>query len=274
MELPKTPGARITPLWIVAAFVTLTEAVLGYAVTQTQDGVQIALTVFVISFALLVFGAFFLVLWNRPYVFYPPSEYGDADPKKFVEAMNASSPRVSTAIQMIEKASNEPDNQDATFAVIDSLIDDTYRQMLVLMYEQQMRIPFVNYFGARYELAWKSGKWSGGGFNAQDFAKKLDGTGLLRIEASGPSVCLTPLGNEFARWLVENGKKADFFETPFGTWGQRIELEGLPKGFRDHAFAGFPPSGPFAAASPTTTPPAPTAGDDVNATVPEDQSPK
>lgn len=68
-------SAKVTPLWIVAAFVTLTEAVLGFAVTQVEGGVQIALTIFVISFALLVAGAFFLILWHRPWVFYPPSEY-------------------------------------------------------------------------------------------------------------------------------------------------------------------------------------------------------
>lgn len=63
------PG-KITPLWIVAAFVTLTETVLSYALTQVDDGVQVALTVFVITYAILVAGAFFVILWNRPYVFY------------------------------------------------------------------------------------------------------------------------------------------------------------------------------------------------------------
>ena len=80
-------GAKITPLWIVAAFVTLTETVLGYAVTQVTGGVQVALTIFVIVFAPIVAGAFFLVLWHRPYVFYPPSEYDGTDPEKFIDAV-------------------------------------------------------------------------------------------------------------------------------------------------------------------------------------------
>ena len=50
---------KVTPLWIVAAFITLNEAVLGYSVINVTDGVQIALTVFFISFTLLVFSAFF-----------------------------------------------------------------------------------------------------------------------------------------------------------------------------------------------------------------------
>jgi hypothetical protein len=84
MEARKT---QITPLWIVAAFVTLTEIVLGYAVTKTTDGIQVSLTVFVILFALSVAGVFFVILWNRPYVFYAPSEYGSVDPKSFIDAV-------------------------------------------------------------------------------------------------------------------------------------------------------------------------------------------
>lgn len=85
---PKAP-VRITPLWIVAAFVTLTETVLGYAVTRVTGGVQLVLTSFVILYAVLVAGLFFLVLWNRPYVFYPPSEYGPTDPAKFITALRS-----------------------------------------------------------------------------------------------------------------------------------------------------------------------------------------
>src|SRR3954467_15266180 len=67
----------ITPLWIVALFVSLTEVVLGVAVTQTQGGIQIALTVFVLAFPMLIAGMFFTTLWFKPYVFYPPTEFGN-----------------------------------------------------------------------------------------------------------------------------------------------------------------------------------------------------
>jgi hypothetical protein len=59
----------ITPLWIVALFVSLTETVLGIAVTQTTGGVQVALTVFVLVFPVLIAGSFFAILWHKPYVF-------------------------------------------------------------------------------------------------------------------------------------------------------------------------------------------------------------
>jgi hypothetical protein len=78
----------MTPLWIIALFLSLTETVLGVAVTQTNGGIQIALTAFVIGFPSLVAGAFFLILWKKPYVLYAPIEYGrETDVMRFVEAM-------------------------------------------------------------------------------------------------------------------------------------------------------------------------------------------
>lgn len=83
----------ITPLWIVALFVSFTELVLGAAVTQTQGGIQIALTVFVLAFPVLIAVAFFLVLWFRSYVFYPPTEFGDQiNVLDYVSAMRGTLP--------------------------------------------------------------------------------------------------------------------------------------------------------------------------------------
>lgn len=78
----------ITPLWIVALFVSLTEVVLGVAVTQTQGGIQVSLTVFVIAFPILIAGMFFKILWVKPYVFYPPTEFGtQTNVTDYVQAM-------------------------------------------------------------------------------------------------------------------------------------------------------------------------------------------
>ena len=75
-ELQEKPHGRSAtpPLWVISLFVSLTEAVTGIAVTQAHGGVQGALTAFEIVFPLLVASAFFLILWNRPYVLYPPTE--------------------------------------------------------------------------------------------------------------------------------------------------------------------------------------------------------
>jgi hypothetical protein len=74
----------VTPLGIISLFVGLTEAVLGVAVVHVEGGIQVALTVFVIAFPSLIALGFFGILWDRPYVFYPPTEYGSTSPEEFV----------------------------------------------------------------------------------------------------------------------------------------------------------------------------------------------
>ena len=37
---------RMTPLWVISLFVSLTEVVAGIAVTQASGGVEVALTAF------------------------------------------------------------------------------------------------------------------------------------------------------------------------------------------------------------------------------------
>ena len=78
----------MAPLWIVSLFVTSTETVLVALVTQTSGAIQVALTVFVLVFPVLVGAAFFQILWFRPWVFYAPNEYGNIDPTKFVGALS------------------------------------------------------------------------------------------------------------------------------------------------------------------------------------------
>jgi hypothetical protein len=82
------PTKQLTPLWVISLFLSLTETTLGIAATKTTGTIQVALIVFVIGFPILVAAAFFAVLWTRPYVFYPPSEYAKVDVQKFVDALS------------------------------------------------------------------------------------------------------------------------------------------------------------------------------------------
>jgi hypothetical protein len=83
----------MTPLWVISLFVSLCEIVAGLAVTQATGGVQIALTVFVVSFPVLVAAAFFAILWKKPYVFYPPTEFGaGTNVSEYVQALGGLSP--------------------------------------------------------------------------------------------------------------------------------------------------------------------------------------
>jgi hypothetical protein len=78
----------LTPLGIIGAFISLTEAVAGIAVSKTTGYVQGGLTVFVCVFPVIVFAGFFLILWAKSHVFYPPADFGSKqDVKAYVDAM-------------------------------------------------------------------------------------------------------------------------------------------------------------------------------------------
>ena len=79
--------AKMTPLWVISLFLSLTEVIAGIAATQTTGNLQTALVCFVIIFPFLVAGMFFGLLWFRPWTFYPPSEYANVDVQRYVEAL-------------------------------------------------------------------------------------------------------------------------------------------------------------------------------------------
>jgi len=73
-RLPRPPRV-ITPLWIIFLFFAFTEVVLGLAVFKTTGGIQVALTIFVMGFPLLVAAAFFYLLIYRPENIFSPGEF-------------------------------------------------------------------------------------------------------------------------------------------------------------------------------------------------------
>ena len=81
-QLPR----RLTPLWMFALFIFLTETVLGYVAVQTSGTVQSTLVGFAVAFPILIAVGFFSILWVKPWVLYPPGEYTTASVQKFVEA--------------------------------------------------------------------------------------------------------------------------------------------------------------------------------------------
>lgn len=77
---------------MISLFVSFSEVILGYAVTQTGGWIQGVLTSFVMLFPAGICIAFFRILWVKHFVFYPPSEFGPrTDVTQYVEAMSAAS---------------------------------------------------------------------------------------------------------------------------------------------------------------------------------------
>lgn len=82
------PSRPITPLWIIGSFISLTETVIIFAIIKTTGHIQELLTYFAMGFPAIVAISFLCILWNKPWVLYPPSEFGpDQDVTKFVTAM-------------------------------------------------------------------------------------------------------------------------------------------------------------------------------------------
>jgi hypothetical protein len=84
----KTLRQGLSPLWIIALFLSFTESVAGVAATQSAGFMQITLTSFVVVFPMAVSVAFFIILWQRPFVLYPPREFGpDISVQAYADAM-------------------------------------------------------------------------------------------------------------------------------------------------------------------------------------------
>lgn len=98
----------LTPLGIIGSFLSLTEIVAGIAATKTTGAIQTMLVIFVCIFPMAVAGAFFIILWSRPHVFYPPAEFGSQqDVRAYVEAMQAKRERTDVSLVRIISSEQE-----------------------------------------------------------------------------------------------------------------------------------------------------------------------
>lgn len=91
MDKPESQSKKIkmTPLLLIAAFLSLTEIIAGATIAQTTGNIQFMLVAFVILFPILISAAFFYILVFRNYVLFAPHEYdGETNISEYVEAMN------------------------------------------------------------------------------------------------------------------------------------------------------------------------------------------
>lgn len=142
-------------------------------------------------------------------------------------ALGAATTQIQDAIKSLGRRKRSGDStavqKDTQFQVIHDLLADAAEQFIVLMYErgiklQRQRSPFDP--GSGYAF-WKQGGSGGmGRFTGDELCKKLPDADLLTIDLRD-QISLTERGKEFAKWLIERGHKAAYFECKLGSWGER-----------------------------------------------------
>ena len=89
------------PLWIIALFLSLTEATIGISASQAHGWVQGLWAIFSVAFPTAVAAVFFVFLWKKPFVFYAPRDFSVETPVGvYVAAMG---PTGKGALQAVEE---------------------------------------------------------------------------------------------------------------------------------------------------------------------------
>ena len=108
----------------------------------------------------------------------------------------------------------------------------------------------------QYELMKREGGRMGGSGGFGSICDEIGDTGLLSQDMRN-RVTLTDLGHRFAAWLIRNDKKAAYFNSTLGGWGDRPEALTQPD--VTPGMPGWPigrnvPPGPKAPSPPTNSP--------------------
>ena len=109
------------------------------------------------------------------------------------------------------------------FAIVADLLGDPANQFIIQMlgdscaFERRMGI-FSH--GEPYEWFNKRGNGGVGGFDIDKMCKQLPDADLIKQDLRN-KVTLTQRGKLYASWLIKNGRKADYFWSMQGEWGER-----------------------------------------------------
>jgi hypothetical protein len=236
--IPKyASSSRVTPLMIIAGFLWLTETVVGVGVISTDSYVQIILALFVVVFPFVAWIFFFNLLRDKPYVFYAPSDYGNLKPKEFMDAIQGVGvPQL--LVEGVARVESNPDDEDERFQLIASLIDDNVTQFAIILYEQGLELPYSE-FGSNFPCSFGTEhQFVQGSFSTSEFVRRLKGTNLCELKIDGPKVCLNESGKRFAKWLIDNGRKAEWMECKLHSWGTPRDYSAVFPNFHRNAQRG------------------------------------
>jgi len=115
---------------------------------------------------------------------------------------------------------------DTEYLVVADLLGDPANQFLIQMLEQSCsfvrRSGFISH-SELYEYAKEGAGAACGGFDFDKLCKQLPDADLIRQDLRG-RIWLTARGQEYASWLIKNGRRADYFWSKIGTWGERPQM--------------------------------------------------
>lgn len=106
---------------------------------------------------------------------------------------------------------------DAHYSLIDAMADDSECQALILMLETGKDLPMFT----PYTYGYRSGASGSGELGGS--RQKVVNAGLVLLGGNGRVWRLTDEGRRFAEWLINRGRKADYFWSPVGEWGELDE---------------------------------------------------
>jgi Predicted nucleotide-binding protein containing TIR-like domain len=144
-------------------------------------------------------------------------------------SLGAACTRIQDAIARLGLFVPQIDNtamlRNADFQNISNLLDVQSIQLIILMQEQNIRIPnetTLHDFGVFYEYMSANGSSGLGSLEMRPLCSRLADAEILQQDLRN-MVSLTDRGREFARWMTEHGRKVTFFETSVGGWGEPLE---------------------------------------------------
>jgi hypothetical protein len=124
-----------------------------------------------------------------------------------------------------------------SFLIVADLLGNPANQFMIQMFEtgakfirkERQLIPVSE----GYEWANAAGGGGLGGFDFDKLCKQIPDADIFQQSLKG-ELTLTERGKEYAAWLIKNGRKADYFRSRLGSWGQRADW--LSEGMSNHFF--------------------------------------
>jgi hypothetical protein len=221
---------KVSPLWVLAAFPLIGGPMLfGFsALFSGIPQVVFASISYVYFFSSTIM--FYRFFSRRPMAVHSPAVFANVNIEKYSAALRSEiAPELRNEIENVQRIVHNPNDQTAQFAMLYSRIDYIYQQHLILMHEQNVRIPIPKSGpGHQYEHEFGNTSSGRGIFPAFKFSEDLNGFGILEHATDNDSLGLTEFGRCFAQWIASERPRASYFKTPFGGWGALKDNSPLP----------------------------------------------